>query len=218
MNLSDINKKIILSKREYGAHEFKEEEIHADPFQQFLFWFNAVLELKTDDPCAAVLATVDANNIPDARVVLLNELQINQFIFYTHYESRKGKQLALHVEAALNFYWPSCSRQVRLRGSVKKIPAEQSDAYFARRSRESQLAVYAWHQDEILASRAEMQKRLQQVAERFKDQKIPRPDYWGGYQFTPFEYEFFQGRDWRMHDRILYRLHHEQWLIERLAP
>lgn len=218
MDLSKINKKIKNFKRENVEYELQEENVKFDPFSQFIDWFEEVLDAGLLDPIAMVLATVDDQGNPDARVVLLKELEDKKFIFYTNYHSHKAKQLSHHPIAALNFYWPDFSRQVRIRGKVEKVDRVKSESYFATRPRKTQLGAHAWVQSSTISSRHDMDTKLEKVANKFSDKTIPCPDIWGGYALTPFEYEFFQARKWRMHDRLLYTLDEDAWRMDRLAP
>lgn len=217
-NLTEINRKIKITQRDSIKDKLAENQVAADPFLQFITWFEQVLASSVRDPSAMILATVDKNGYPDTRVVLLKELAPHQFVFYTGYQSNKGKQLAQNNKAAINFYWPNFTRQVRMRGDIEKVPREQGEKYFATRSREAQLGTHTWVQSSVISDREEIDNKLKKVEEKFANKKIPCPENWGGYMFKPFEYEFFQGRDGRMHDRLLYTLRDGGWKISRLAP
>lgn len=206
-------------RREYGQSSLEESSIDIDPIQQFTVWFDEILAQKHDDPTAMVLSTVDMNGYPDSRVVLLKELQSKGFVFFTNYLSVKGEQLQKNPHAALNFYWPSLSRQVRVRGLVSKIDPAQSHAYFVLRPRESQISAIASPQSQIIPDRSFLEKKYQKIAEQYKSHdSIPCPDFWGGYILVPEIVEFWQGRDNRLHDRLRYTKKDNQWLHERLAP
>lgn len=219
MDLKKINKKIRENKRIYSERELKEKDVDTDPFSQFLVWFDEVFAANVCDPTAMVLATVDHYGNPDARVVLLKELEDNQFIFYSNYNSNKGKQLEDHHIAAINFYWSAFSRQVRIKGRVVKVDRKKNEEYFATRPRDTQLGTYAWVQSSVLKNREEIKERINLLAERYENKLIECPDYWGGYALIPFEYEFFQGTKWRFNDRLLYTLDDKnEWQMMRLAP
>jgi pyridoxamine 5'-phosphate oxidase len=218
MDLSKINKKIKNFKRENADYELCEESVKFDPFSQFMDWFEEVLDAEIIDPLAMILSTVDDRGYPDARVVWLKELEDKRFIFYTNYRSHKAKQLAYHPVVSLTFYWPDFSRQVRVRGKVEKVKREKSESYFATRPRKTQLGAHAWIQSSTVSGRQEMDHQLEKMTNQFSDAAIPCPEIWGGYAITPFEYEFFQARKWRMHDRLLYTLENEKWIMQRLAP
>lgn len=218
MDVGATNRKIKKIKRHNGKAELTERQVKKDPFEQFIDWFHDELSVPHYDPTAMVLATVDKHGWPDTRVVLLKEVQSGQFIFYTNYKSVKAKQLLKNKVVALNFYWPNHSRQVRIRGHVKKLDRKHSEMYFATRPKETQIGAHAWVQSTQIAGRQEMEKKIKLLSEKFGNKKIPCPDNWGGYVVIPFEYEFFQGRKWRRHDRFLYTLEKKKWKRVRLAP
>lgn len=212
-------KKISNVRREYGEHGLLSEHANNDPFTQFEAWLQEALASEDEDPTAMVLATVDDNGMPDTRVVLLKEMKERQFIFFTNFQSTKGKQLLTHSVAALNFYWPSLVRQVRIRGTVAQVAASVSDAYFASRPRLSQISAIISPQSQVIAGRAELEQRFQALDMTTRqEQSLTRPQYWGGYAVLPFEFEFWQGRDNRLHDRLHYRWDQGEWLKEVLAP
>lgn len=205
-------------RREYGSEVLDESHIQQDPLEQFKKWFEQVLAIESDDPTAMVLATVDDTNRPDTRVVLLKELTQDGFVFYSNYLSDKAKQIENNPNAAINFYWPKCARQVVIRGSIVKLPREYAEAYFASRPIGSQLSTHASIQSQVIADRKILDEKMIALEKRFQGKQVPCPDYWGGYQLIPTEIEFFQGRDSRLHDRIRYRLVDDAWIIERLSP
>jgi pyridoxamine 5'-phosphate oxidase len=194
-----------------------ERKIDKDPVKQFNHWMKDALAADTGEPNAMTLATVDENGFPGARVVLLRGVDKNGFSFFTNYKSAKGKAL-LSKKACLNFFWIELSRQVRIVGTVKKLPATVSDAYFNSRPRESQLSAWTSHQSEIVGSRDELEKKYSSMEQKFKNKKVPRPSYWGGYAVTPLTIEFWQGKQNRLHDRIIYTRLKGAWKIERLSP
>jgi pyridoxamine 5'-phosphate oxidase len=218
MDLSNTNKKIHNINRKDIEFELSENNVNSHPFVQFVDWFDKALMSETYDPSAMVLATVDEKGNPDARVVLLKELSDYHLIFYTNYNSNKARQLAQHDIAALNFYWPSLARQVRVRGRVIKIDRQKSESYFATRPREAQIGAHASHQSTVIQSRVDLDNKVKQISEKFLNKQIPCPKDWGGYELIPFEYEFFQGKKWRVHDRLLYTLKDDEWKLVRLAP
>lgn len=204
-------------RRDYGQFGLNEELIAEDPVVQFQLWFEEILVLDKSDPTAMVLSTVDENGHPDSRVVLLKGLAEGRFIFYTNYNSAKAQQLVAHPCAALNFYWPELSRQVRIRGEIEKISAQQSDEYFSSRPLASQLSAIISPQSEEIPSRSYLEQQLTMLIAQ-QGQNLVRPEYWGGFALHPVEVEFWQGRDNRLHDRIHYTKSVGCWTHHRLAP
>lgn len=205
-------------RREYGDLGLAEEMLQSDPFEQFKLWFQEVIKSETHDPNAMVLSTVDEQGWPDSRVVLLKEIQDRAFVFYTNYLSSKGTQLNINPFAALNFYWPTLSRQVRIRGKVKKVSEDISDQYFSTRPIKSQLSAMISQQSKEIDSRASLENKLNELFQKTGQESVVRPSFWGGYMVMPEEFEFWQGRDNRLHDRIHYYKKGASWLHRRLAP
>jgi pyridoxamine 5'-phosphate oxidase len=188
-----------------------------DPIEQFREWWQRA-ERDVPLPEAMTLATVDEEGVPDARMVLLKGFGPDGFRFFTNYESAKGVELAASPRAALVIYWRELDRQVRVRGAVKRLPAEDSDAYFASRPRDSRIAAAASPQSQAI-ERVELDRRYDELDAELGGAEVPRPDYWGGYLLRPDAIEFWQGRESRMHDRFRYTLEAGGgWTIERLAP
>lgn len=176
------------------------------------------IDAKTGEPNAMTLATVDANGFPEARVVLLRGVDKNGFSFFTNYKSAKGREL-FTGKACLNFFWIELARQVRIVGTVKKVSAKESDDYFNSRPRESQISAWTSNQSEVIGSRDELENKYALLEKKFQNKKVPRPSYWGGYAVKPIAIEFWQGKQNRLHDRILYsKLKTGKWKIERLSP
>ena len=192
------------------------EHLANDPLEQFAQWFEeaqAVVPLAE----AMTLATVDADGMPNARMVLLKGFGPDGFRFFTNYESAKGEELAASPRAALVIYWRELDRQVRVRGEVERLPARDSDAYFASRPRESRVAAAISPQSRRI-ERHELERRFAELDAEAGDDGPPRPEHWGGYLVRPDEIEFWQGRDSRMHDRFAYSRQPDEWIIQRLAP
>lgn len=205
-------------RRDYGCFVLSKETSADSPYAQFEDWFQDVLKTEVSDPTAMTLATVDEHGHPDARIVLLKGIENGAFIFYTNYQSEKAIQIEKMPYAALNFYWPQMARQVRVRGEIKKVSQRQSDAYFASRPLKSQLSAIISPQSCVVSSRQVLEDELKQLIAHSVQQPVVRPDYWGGYQVIPFEMEFWQGRDNRLHDRIHYQRKENEWIKCRLAP
>lgn len=171
------------------------------------------------EPNAMTLATLDTRGIPDARVVLLRGIDRKGLVFYTNYDSRKGQAMRKHKQVCLNFFWPELQRQIRIRGKVEKVTPKASDAYFKSRPRESQLGAWASRQSELLEERAELEQRLISFEKKFFNKPVPRPPFWGGYRVIPIQFEFWQGRTSRLHDRIAYERNTSgRWHVVRLNP
>jgi pyridoxamine 5'-phosphate oxidase len=204
-------------RREYSGEPLSETESDPDPFRQFTRWFEQVRDLEAD-PTAFALATCTRAGKPSVRTVLLKGVDERGFVFFTNYNSRKARELAESGLASLLFYWPSLVRQVRVDGRVEKVSAAESDEYFASRPVESRWSVYASNQSESIDSRAALESRYE-VARQTYGETIPRPHWWGGYRVIPGEFEFWQGRPSRLHDRVRYRPSADaSWVRDRLAP
>jgi pyridoxamine 5'-phosphate oxidase len=205
-------------RRDYQGQPLLEDDAGVDPLALFDRWFTAACGVETDANAMA-LATATTDGRPSIRTVLLKGYGTDGFVFFTNYESRKAHEIASNARVSLMFFWPGLDRQVRIDGTAAKVPAAESDAYFASRPLDSRLSVYASRQSETVESRAALDARFETVARRFADGQVPRPDWWGGYRVTPHEIEFWQGRVGRMHDRLRYVLQPDRsWRRERLAP
>lgn len=196
-----------------------ESDVAADPVDQFDRWWQQVLKSQVVEPNAMTLATASPDGIPSARIVLLKQFDKNGFVFFTNYESYKGKQLGENPKACLVFFWKELERQVRVTGLVQKIAPEESDAYYLSRPTASQVGAWASPQSRTVSSREWLDEQYLQKLQEFKEKQIFRPPHWGGFRVQPVIVEFWQGRPSRMHDRIQYSLEENgAWLIERLAP
>jgi pyridoxamine 5'-phosphate oxidase len=195
----------------------RKRDLHPDPFQQFRAWWDIVQQAGLPEPTAMTLATAGADGAPSARVVLLRGFDERGFVFFTNYESHKGRDLAANPRAALTFFWPTLNRQVRITGTVTKTSREESEAYFVTRGRAKCLGAWASRQSEVLASREEFERRYAEMDARFPGE-VPLPPHWGGYRVAPATFEFWQGHPERLHDRFRYRRADGAWLIERLSP
>ena len=206
-------------RREYTDAGLNEQDLDANPFNQFDQWFQEAIDAKIDLPDAMTLATATKGGIPSARIVLLRGHDERGFVFYTDYESQKGKELAENPNAALVFYWRELDRQVRITGQVSKVSRENSYNYFRSRPVGSRLAALASKQSEIIPDRQVLEEQFNKLAEQYQDEDIPLPSDWGGYRLSPNMIEFWSGRPSRLHDRLRYtRQSDDEWRIERISP
>jgi len=208
-------------RKNYEKNELLEHTVHTDPFQQFDGWLQAALAHEgVYEANAMTLATVNPLGKPSSRTVLLKGIREGGFVFYTNHHSRKGKELAQNKHVALLFYWGVLQRQVRIEGIVTELSVEASTQYFQSRPKGSQIGAWASTQSEIIDSRQVLEANQSQITEQYKDAEVlPKPPNWGGYLVKATNFEFWQGRSSRLHDRLQYRLDSEtKWFIERLAP
>lgn len=205
-----------LPRREYGQRTLSEEGLPDSPWTLFSTWFQEALNSNEIDPSAMALSTVDAQGDPNTRMVLLKQVQSNSLIFFTDYRSVKAKELEHHDRVALNFYWSSCSRQIRIRGRATKVARELSAEYFSTRPRESQQVSILSHQSQRLGSRLDLERAIETYDQRHPE-PLSCPEHWGGYAVIPVSFEFFQGRDNRFSDRIAYSSP-PNWSVNRLSP
>jgi pyridoxamine 5'-phosphate oxidase len=200
-------------------HYLDTKTVHINPIQQFNIWFDEAQASGITMPEAMSLATVSVDGKPSSRMVLLKEVNEHGFIFFTNYNSRKGKELVHNPNVALLFHWQPMERQVRIEGTVEKVSDEISEAYFQTRPRNSQLSAYISAQSEVVSGREELKRLYNDAEKKFEGHPIPRPEHWGGYLVKPARLEFWQGREGRLHDRVEYILQDNGvWKIQRLAP
>ena len=198
--------------------ELRKSAVDPDPLEQFRRWYADAEGAGIKAPQAMALATSTADGAPSVRMVLLKGADERGFVFFTGYVSRKAGELDANPHAALLFHWDTLGRQVRVEGRVERVREEDSDAYFATRPRGAQLAAVASRQSSVLRDRAEIDERVAELAREHEDAEVPRPEHWGGYRLVPENYEFWQHRDDRMHDRLRYRRTNGDWVVERLSP
>jgi len=217
-------------RKDYKLASLEEADVASNPIDQFTRWWNEAVASQIDEVNAMTLATVNAAGVPAARIVLLKGYNPNGFIFFTNYESDKGKNLAQNPNAALVFFWKELERQIRIEGTVQKVSAEESDRYFNSRPASSRIGAWASPQSAVIENRLVIEQNVERYSSIFANDSIERPDHWGGYIVKPTSIEFWQGRSSRLHDRIRYKLETSDynpatdtrtdanWKIERLAP
>jgi pyridoxamine 5'-phosphate oxidase len=205
-------------RKEYTRAGLAESDVARDPTEQFRRWFDAALDAGLHEPNAMTVATATPEGRPSARVVLLKGFDGRGFVFYTNYEGRKGRELEENNRAALLFYWGELERQVRIEGTVSRVPKAESDAYYASRPLGSRLGAWASEQSRPAEGRDVLEMRLRELEREYEDRHVPRPPFWGGYRVEPEVVEFWQGRENRLHDRLVYRREDGGWKIERLQP
>jgi pyridoxamine 5'-phosphate oxidase len=218
--MSKLNPVLQNTRTDYHIGTLSKETVHENPFQQFEIWMDEALVADPMHANAMVLSTVDKNLMPDSRVMLLRNISHGGFTFFTNYNSKKGRDLAINSKAAMLFFWTALERQVRIEGEIQMLSALECDDYFQSRPFESRVGAWASQQSEVVQTRSEFEKVYEEQLKKYSNGGVPRPSHWGGYVLVPTKIEFWQGRPNRLHDRIRYRLDKltNSWLIERLMP
>lgn len=212
-----MNLSIAELRKSYGRAELNEDAAHADPLQQFDQWLGQAIAAQLPEPNAMTLATVGSDLRPSTRIVLIKGYDERGIVWFTNYDSRKGRQIAGNPCAALQFHWVELERVVRIEGLVQKVSDQESDAYFDSRPLDSRIGAWASPQSQVIAGRGVLLANAARYGAQFM-LKPPRPPHWGGYRLEPDLWEFWQGRKSRLHDRLRYRMAGGQWVRERLAP
>jgi pyridoxamine 5'-phosphate oxidase len=205
-------------RKEYTSAGLHKADLDPDPIVQFREWFEKVIDADLHEPNAMILATATDDSKPSVRTVLLKGYDERGFVFYTNYEGRKAGELEKNPVCALLFYWGELERQVRIEGRASRLPGEESDAYFLSRPRGSRVGAWASEQSRPVEDRSVLEERVRALLAEYEGREIPRPPFWGGYRVEPEVMEFWQGRENRLHDRLVYRRTREGWKIERLQP
>lgn len=211
MNLADLRK-------DYAKAELNETDIDPNPITQFKFWFEQAIKAEIPEPNAMSIATVSSDGKPSNRIVLLKGYDESGFVFFTNYESRKGREITENPNVSLLFFWPELERQIRIEGTAEKISTTDSMKYFFSRPVASQLGAWASAQSAIIEGRNILEKKMNELKEKFRGKEIPFPHFWGGFKIKPVAIEFWQGRRSRLHDRIQYVKEGASWRIQRLSP
>jgi len=211
VNLNDIRK-------QYNVAELNRSDLLESPTDMFRDWFEKVENLDNIEVNAMTLATSSKKGKPSSRIVLLKGYDEKGFVFYTNYNSKKGKEIEQNPYGSLTFHWNQLERQIRIRGKIRKISRAQSEKYFNSRPRLSQVSVLASKQSDVLRNRTELEERFIEIETKYEGKEIPCPDYWGGYCLEHRKVEFWQGRRDRMHDRFVYTKHGTTWQTDRLSP
>ncbi|WP_164122141.1 MULTISPECIES: pyridoxamine 5'-phosphate oxidase [Sphingobacterium] len=213
------HKKIAAIREDYVKDSLSEKQVSADPLLQFTQWFEQAMHANAIEPNAMTLSTISEGGFPSSRIVLLKDIKADGFSFFTNYESQKGLDMSHCANVSLLFFWPELQRQVRIEGVVERLCEEDSDEYFASRPKGSRIGAWASPQSQIIPDRDFLEQRVHFYEQQFaQSEKVDRPLFWGGYLVKPVRIEFWQGRSSRLHDRIVYFLEENNWVINRLAP
>ena len=205
-------------RRDYSQRELSRSTVDSDPFRQFSLWLDEAINSEALEPTAMTLSTIGEDARPSSRVVLLKAFDRNGFVFFTNYESRKGRELAANSNATLHFFWPELERQINIRGVASRVATDESETYFKSRPVKSQIGAWASKQSTVIGSREELEKKFNEFSQKYADGDIPLPPFWGGFRIEPDRFEFWQGRRSRLHDRICYEFLDQDWRIKRLSP
>lgn len=216
--MNEYEKKLADIRLEYLNDRLDENSVESDPIAQFRKWMDEAIRSEILHPTAMILATAKRDGRPSSRVVLLKSVSDDGFTFFTDYSSRKGREIKENPDVALTFFWNGLERQVRIEGVAEKVSEEESDRYFHSRPRESRLSAAASMQSAVVSDREFLEKKRIELKNKLQDDHVPRPERWGGYLVVPALVEFWQGRENRLHDRILYSRENQKWKIRRLSP
>ncbi len=216
--MEEFNSYLNSIRRDFAGKPLNESAVPENPYALFEQWFDEAVGTQVFDPYAMTLSTANKEGRPSSRTLYMRGVSASGLVFYTNYNSQKGKEMAENEWVSALFHWGPLERQIRIEGRVKKTTAEVSDAYFASRPRESQIGAWASTQSSTLNGREALEEAIACYTQQFEGKEVPRPPHWGGYEISPVAFEFWQGRASRLHDRIVYSLHDGQWQISRKSP
>ena len=216
--MENMEKIIASLRKEYAGESLDISHVDANPFVQFQYWFEEAVRANVNEANAMSVATVGKEGKPSIRVVLLKRFDENGFVFFTNYESRKGRDLTENPYAAISFFWPELFRQIRIEGKVQKVEETESDSYFNSRPFDSKVGAMASQQSEVLDHRESLESKVNALMKLYEGKEIPRPKNWGGFYLVPQHFEFWQGRPNRLHDRLVYDRAMGAWELKRLFP
>lgn len=219
MSLEEVKNYMNTIRRDFSDRPLNEDSVKVNPFDQYAIWFEEAVNSQILDPYAMNISTANAKGKISSRIVYLRDVINEGIVFYTNYNSQKGKNITENPQGSALVFWPELERQIRFEGKIEKVAAEVSDKYFAARPKESKIGAWASHQSDVLVDRSELEEKVSFFREKYKDtDNIPRPDFWGGYRLVPERIEFWQGRPSRLHDRIVYLKDENKWKITRVNP
>lgn len=218
MSLDKVRNYINSVRRDFASKPLTRVLLHNNPMEQFATWMEEAVNAQILDPYAMCISTVGEDGKPSSRIVYWRDVEAGGFVFYTNYDSHKGKEIEVNPNVALNFHWTELERQIRVEGTVVKASTEVSDLYWSKRPRESQLGAWASAQSQYISGSEELAKGLEAAKQKFEGADVPRPPHWGGFTVKPTRVEFWQGRPSRLHDRFVYSKNGDDWEIGQLSP